>query len=146
MLKYILASIIIICLCVLNFIKNKVSINKYYIIRAILIILFLEFTIFNINSYRTDFGNLKYMQFSEGYISNINNRTTDNTQYISIENLNSKVKSIYIELEGLEENQIVDYDIYYSDNSTSNRYLATKNYFQDVEKTKYTCISLSRKL
>ena len=79
-------------------------------------------------------------------MSEIINYSLENSQYISIENLNFKVKSIYLEMDGLEKNQVVDYDIYYSDNSTSNRYLATKNYFQDVEKTKYTCISLSRKL
>ena len=54
-----------------------------------------------------------------------------------------KVKSIYIRLENLEENQVVDYDIYYADESTSNRYLASKNYFQDLEKTKYATIALS---
>lgn len=72
--------------------------------------------------------------------------TTDNTQYIFIENINAKVKSIYLELENLEEYQSVDYDIFYSDKSTSNRYLASKNYCQDVEKTKYSCIALSRRL
>lgn len=46
-------------------------------------------------------------------------------------------------MNGLNDNQVVDYDIFYSDESTSKRFLASNNYFEDVSKTKYSVISLS---
>ena len=146
MLKYIFAAIITTLLFVVNILRDKLSKDTLFILRTVFIILLLEVTIFNINSYRTDFGNLEYMQLVKDEISEITNYTTDNTQYVSIENIDKKVKSVYIELDNLEKNQIVEYDLYYSDRSTSNRYLASKSYFQDVEKTKYSTISLSRRL
>lgn len=146
MLKYILATIIVIALFVVVVIKEKISKNVEFILKTVLIVCFLEVTVFNINSYRTDFGNLKYMEIPSKIISQRINNTIEKSQYISIENIDAKVKSIYLELENLEEKQVVDYDIYYSDSSTSNRYLASKSYCQDVEKTKYSTISLSRRL
>lgn len=145
MLKYLFAIFIIILLIVVNILKNKITKNKLFILKTILIVLFLEVTVFNINAYRTDFGNLNYMVFAGEDLTNKITITTDNTQYISIENIDSKVKSIYLELDNIED-KVIDYDIFYSDESTSNRYLASKNYCEDVEKTKYSCISLSRKL
>lgn len=143
MLKYLLTAAIIILLIVANILKNKLSKNKLFIFRTILIVLLLETTVFNINSYRTDLGSFKIKQFAGKELQEIVSNTLDGTQYISIENLDMKVKSIYLELDGLEEKQVVGYDIFYSDASTSNRYLASKEYFQDVEKTKYSTISLS---
>ena len=130
----------------MSILKNKLSKRSLFIVKTILMVLLLEITIFNINAYRTRFGKWKYMQFSESELEEITDKTLGSKQYISIDNLNIKVKSIYLKLDGLEENQVVDYDIYYSDQSTSNRYLASKNYFEDVEKTKYSVVSLSRKL
>lgn len=138
MLKYILAAFLILVLCVLNKVKNK---SYFFILKTIVIVCFLEVTIFNINSYRTDFGNLKYIEFLNDEIKP--NILQDGSQYVSLENLNTKVKSIYLKLKNVEKNQIIDYDIYYSDRSTSNRYLASKNYCEYVEKTKYSVISLS---
>ena len=130
----------------MSILKNKLSKRSLFIVKTILMVLLLEITIFNINAYRTRFGKWKYMQFSESELEEITDKTLGSKQYISIDNLNIKVKSIYLKLDGLEENQVVDYDIYYSDQSTSNRYLASKSYFEDVEKTKYSVVSLSRKL
>ena len=147
MLKYLLAIAIILLFIILkniNKLKNKTGI--LFILKTILIVSFLEVTVFNINSYRTDFGKTKYMNFYGNELSKKIEETTDETQYISLDNLNTKVKSIYLELSDLEENQVIDYDVFYSDKSTSNRYLASKNYCQDVDKTKYFVISLSRKL
>ena len=147
MLKYFLTITIILLFIILRNIKKiKSNTDISFILKTVLIVLFLEVTVFNINSYRTDFGSIKYMRFYGNELSEKIEERTDDTQYISLDNLNTKVKSIYLELSGLEKNQVVDYDIFYSDKGTSNRYLASKNYCQDVDKTKYSAISLSRKL
>lgn len=63
MLKYLLAAIIVFIFLIINIFKNKISKNKLFIFKTVLIVLFLEVTIFNINSYRTDFGNTKILGF-----------------------------------------------------------------------------------
>ena len=146
MLKYLFAAIIIIVLVIVNVLRNKISKDTLFVLKTVLIVILLEVTVFNINSYRTDLGNLKYTEFTGDELKEITLNTLEDTKYVSIENLNTKVKSIYLELSNLEENQVIDYDITYADESTSNRYLASKNYCQDVEKTKYSTISLSRRL
>ncbi len=146
MLKYFFVAIIVTLLFVAKIFKNKLSKNKFFILKAVLIVLLIEVTIFNINSYRTDFGNLKVLGVFGDELEEKINITNDNTQYIYLSNLDTKVKSIYVELEGLEEDETVDYDIFYSDESTSDRYLASKTYCEGVEKTKYSVISLSRKM
>ena len=146
MLKYFLAAILLILLFLVNVIKDKVNKNILFILKTILIVLFLEVTVFNINSYRTDFGKQKYIDFYGNDLEKRISLTTDETQYIFLDNLNTKVKSIYLELGKLEDDEIVDYDIFYSDRSTSMRYLASKTYCQDVDKTKYSVVSLSRRL
>jgi len=88
-------------------------------------------------------GNYEYKEFSKIDLEDSIIHLTNGTQYVSIDNLNIKVKSIYIELSGIEENEIVEYDLFYSDDSTTTRYLASKDYCQDVEKTKYSTVSLS---
>lgn len=146
MLKYFFSAILLILLFSINVMKDKINKNVLFILKTILIVLFLEVTVFNINSYRTDFGNLKNIDFYGNDLQDKVNLTTDETQYIFLDNLNTKVKSIYLELGKLEDDEIVDYDIFYSDRSTSMRYLASKTYCQDVDKTKYCVISLSRRL
>ena len=146
MLKYFLAAILLILLFLVNVIKDKVNKNILFILKTILIVLFLEVTVFNINSYRTDFGKQKYIDFYGNDLEKRISLTTDETQYIFLDNLNTKVKSIYLELGKLEDDEIVDYDIFYSDRSTSMKYLASKTYCQDVDKTKYSVVSLSRRL
>ena len=146
MLKYSLIAILISALVVMHVLKNKLSNHNLFIFKTILIIALLEVTVFNINAYRADFGNGKYLQFSGDDLTKITSMTLENTQYISIDELHTKVKSIYLQLDGLEQNQVVDYDIYYADQSTSKRYLASKNYCESVKKTKYSVVSLSRRL
>lgn len=146
MLKYLLVAIIITLLLVVKIFKNKISKNIFSILKISLIVLLLETTLFNINSYRLDFLKSKPTGFFEKALSSRTSLTTGNTQYIYLDDLNCKVKSIYLELEGLEEDEVVNYDIFYSDASTSDRYLATKTYCQTVENTKYTVVSLSRRL
>lgn len=145
MLKYFLAILIFLAIIVVICIKNKISKRLYFIIKIALIVVLLEATIFNINSYRTDFGKLEYQSFVSSELSEHIQINQDGSQYVYFSDLNSKVKTVYIELSGLDENEVVDYDIIYSDNSTSDRYLATKTYCQEVEKTKYVNCSFSRK-
>ena len=147
MLKYFLAILIILALFVVKYMKEKLSKDVFFILKTILIVLFVEVTVFNINSYRTDFGNLKCLNFYGNDLNENVIQKSNNSQYISLKDLNTEVKSIYLELKGLEEKEVVDYEIFYSDNTTSeSRFLATKTYCQDVDKTKYSVISLSRKL
>jgi len=146
MLKYCLIAILTSLLVIIHILKNKLSNHNIFIMKMIVVIALLEVTLFNINTYRADLGNGKYLQFSREDLTKITSMTLENTQYISMDNLNTKVKTIYLKLEGLEENQVIDYDIYYADQSTSKRYLASKNYCEEVEKTKYAVISLSRRL
>lgn len=146
MLKYFFSAILLILLFLVNVIKDKVNKNILFILKTILIVLFLEVTVFNINSYRTDFGKQKYIDFYGDDLQNNISLTNNETQYIFLDNIDAKVKSIYLELDKLEDDEIVDYDIFYSDRSTSMRYLASKTYCQDVDKTKYCVISLSRRL
>ena len=146
MLKYLLALIIVFTFAFLKIGKPKFSRGILFTLKTILIVLFLEVTVFNINSYRTDFGKTKIISYYGEDLENRISKTNDNTLYINLNNLNTKIKSIYVELSDLKEKQVVDYDIFYSDESTSTRFLATKNYCDDVEKTKYSVISLSRGL
>ena len=146
MLKYFLAIFVVFFLLLLNIFENKFSKKILFTLKSILTVLLFEITIFNINSYRVDLGNFKYTSFSGKNLTKRIENTFEGDQYISIEDLNMKVKSIYIKIDKLDEDKIINYDIYYSDDSTSNRYLASKEYCQGVEKTKYSTISLSRKL
>ena len=146
MLKYLLTALIITLIVIANLIKNKISKNKFFILKTILIVLFLEVTVFNINSYRTDFVDTKILGTFGDKLQEKTNLTTNGTQYIYLGDIQEKVSSIYLELDGLEEDETVEYDIFYSDESTSDRYLASKTYCENVEKTKYSVISLSRKM
>ena len=95
MLKYLLAIAIILLFIILksiNKLKNKVGI--LFILKTILIVLFLEVTVFNINSYRTDLGKLKYIDFYGDELNQRIEERTDGSRYINLDNLNTKIKSI----------------------------------------------------
>ena len=144
MLKYLIAVVLLIVLLILEFFKSKISKKIIYFLKPILIVILLEVTIFNINSYRTDLGNLKYIELNKQDIEKNIQITDEDTQCLVIDNIDLKIKSIYLKLDNLAKNQVVDYNIYYSDESTSTRFLSTKSYCQDVEKTKYSVVSFSR--
>ena len=61
-----------------------------------------------------------------------------------LDNLDCRVNSIYIKLENESDRKNVNYDIFYSDETTVSRYLASKTYNENVDKTKYSSIELSR--
>ena len=99
MLKYLFALIIILILLYMKFAKPAISSGILFVLKTILIVLFLEVTIFNINSYRTDFGKTKLIGYYGEELKQKITKTDDNTFYINLDNLNTKVKSIYLELE-----------------------------------------------
>lgn len=144
MIKYIFIIILILLFILINYFKNKISKDFLFISKTIIIVLFIETTIFNINSYRTDFGKLDFIKYDSQKIYENKDENVEGSQYFTFKNLDKKIKSIYINFDELEENQVIDYDIFYSDKSTINRYLASKSYCDDVDKTKFSSIYLSR--
>ena len=127
-----------------RFLEEKLKIGKWakFIIISTLIVLLLEVTLFNIKFYRTIFNkNEEKIYLSQDFES-----LHENGCYIVyLTELNTEVKSIFIEMEGCDSNKTIDYDIFYSDETSNNRFLATKSYDADVENTKYTTMELSRK-
>lgn len=67
---------------------------------------------------------------------------TGNT-LISLPNLKFKVKTIFFELENLEQSETLDYEIFYSDDTTIGRSLCFRTYNDFVPKTKYVATFLS---
>lgn len=124
-----------------NVLKNDIS----FVIKAILIILLLELTIFNINSYKIDFSNTQEFVYKNNVLSKITYLVTDGTQEVCLKDINSEVKTIFIELNNIKSKDTVEYEIYYGDDTTNCSFLATKIYNDEVSKTKYSAISLSRK-
>lgn len=106
---------------------------KKKIIISILIAIFLELTIFNIKSYRI-LSNRKELTYSFNNVQ----------EEIEINNINEDIKTIFVDIDGIED-KTLDYTINYSDETTKNRTLCTKTYYDGNEKTKYTAIFLSGK-
>lgn len=113
--------------------KDKISEKVASILKIIIISLFIEFTIFNIKSYRFLFDfDKKEATYTQDQIE-IN---SDKTDY-SLKNL-EKVKTIYIETNG---NDKIEYNIKYTDAAVSNNYLSPKKYIEELEPSKYTAVS-----
>ena len=113
--------------------KDKISEKVANILKIIIISLFIEFTIFNIKSYRFLFDfDKKEATYTQDQIE-VNK---DKTDYI-LKNL-EKVKTIYIETNG---NDKIEYNIKYTDAAVSNNYLSPKKYIEEFEPSKYTAVS-----
>jgi len=143
-MKYILIAFLIIVLFIISVLKKKevLTKNKAFVLKSAIIIFILECSIFNIHSYVMDFSKAQKQEYSDDKLENCINVLDDGTQFFLVDNLDSKVDTIYLEVEGLEENNLVDYDIGYSDDTTEGRTLARKTYCDDVQKTKYTTVHL----
>ena len=101
--------------------------------KIIIISLFIEFTIFNIKSYRFLFDfDKKEATYTQDQIE-VNK---DKTDYI-LKNL-EKVKTIYIET---NNNDKTEYNIKNTDAAVSNNYLSPKKYIEEFEPSKYTAVS-----
>ena len=141
-MKYFGILIILISYIVIYLLNKKEKINNKYatFFKSILIAIFLEFTIFNINSYRLDFSKNQSYTYSAEEIKN--NTTNDQSGYstVVLDNLDLDVKTIKVEF-NLE--RAIQYQICYSDNTTQGRYLPAKDYLKSVESSQYTATYFS---
>ena len=154
MSKYFIAGICLVFLVIIGRVCKKKEIRgwKVFLLKTFLWVLFLEVTVFNINSYRMDFSNSQEMIFDKEKLKSRISIDTDGNQEINLDNLNCKVDSIYIKLNNTktqieygELDKNVNYEIYYSDETTVFRYLTSKVYNDTINKTKYSSVQLSRK-
>lgn len=112
---------------------------KKQLLIILLIVLILECTLFNVNSYRVLSNNSKREYTKDDFktFSNTNNET-----YIEIENINTQIKTIHIELDTILED--VDYQVSYTDETSSGlRDLPRKRYLPEYENSKYMPLYLS---
>jgi len=114
-MKYILIAFLIIVLFIISVLKKKevLTKNKAFVLKSAIIIFILECSIFNIHSYVMDFSKAQKQEYSDDKLENCINVLDDVTQFFLVDNLDSKVDTIYLEVEGLEENNLVDYDMVY---------------------------------
>ena len=108
------------------------SSKKFYLI-TIIVLIVLELTLFNINSYRVLFDD--NTQDTYDFINMVYD--------VNIENINSEVKTIYVDFVLKDYTNTLDYSIAYSDSTTKSRTLPLKTYFSSNERTKYTAVYLS---
>lgn len=144
-MKFAISAILIVLIVIIQILRKKEKLNnkKSTIFSIVLIVLFLEFTIFNINSYRMNFSKAPSLEYERENLNEIASVSTDGYILISLTDLNLDVKTIYLELENMEEIDVVDYEIFYSDDTTIGRALGSKTYNDFVPKTKYSSIYLS---
>ena len=100
---------------------------KKKLLIILLIVVMLELTLFNVNSYRVLSSNSK-IEYAKENLEAIN--TAEDEIYIEIDNINTEVKTIHLELNTLEN---VDYQVFYTD--------ATSSKLKDLPKKKYIMTS-----
>jgi hypothetical protein len=110
--------------------------KKLFII--LLIVIILELTLFNINSYRVLNNNSKKEFTEEDFIYS---EDDEYRTYIEIDNINTEVKTVHIELD-IEYN--VKYRVLYADETSSNlKGMPQKEYVIENENSKYIPCYLS---
>ena len=146
-MKYIFIILILalyICLHIL-YKNNKIKKNLSIILKALLIAVFLEITIFNIKAYRLDFSKAQEISFSEEEIEDVQEENNAFSK-VNLENLDTEIKTIYVKFKNLNPNDYIEYQISYSDETTKERNLPKKEYFEKVEESQYTAVYLSGKV
>ena len=147
MLHVIILILAIICLIAtyVMFRDNKNKKNKTIvdITRTILIILILELSIFNINSYRLMFGEFEYIKYNveeldlkDGLEQKDGEYITSKeiTQNIEINNINKEIGTIKL---NIDTNRPIEYKIYYTDKTSANyRELPSKTLVNQIENSK----------
>lgn len=146
-MKYIFIILILalyICLHIL-YKNNKIKKNLSIILKALLIAVFLEITIFNIKAYRLDFSKAQEISFSEEELEDMQ---VENNVFskVNLENLDTEIKTIYVKFKNFNPNEYIEYQISYSDETTKERNLPKKEYFEKVEESQYTAVYLSGKV
>lgn len=113
---------------------------KRKLLLILLIVVILEATLFNINSYRI-FNNKNMQEFVKKdfeYVKEYEDQT-----FIKISNINSEIKTIHIELNTKEN---VEYQVLYTDETSSSfKELPSKIYIDSYENSKYLPCYLSGK-
>ena len=146
-MKYIFIILILalyICLHIL-YKNNKIKKNLSIILKALLIAVFLEITIFNIKAYRLDFSKAQEISFSEEEIEDVQEENNAFSK-VNLENLDTEIKTIYVKFKNLNPNEYIEYQISYSDETTKERNLPKKEYFEKIEESQYTAVYLSGKV
>lgn len=129
MLKYIFAALVLIGLVIISllFKKEKISKVTYKVLNGIFIVLFLEATIFNINSYRMDFGtyDTKVLNFSDSELTlgDGSEKIKESLYYFSGEgsgvfifnDINTKITTMKFEIPTSDTYEI---NIYYTDEAS----------------------------
>jgi hypothetical protein len=110
--------------------------KKLFII--LLIVVILELTLFNINSYRVLNNNSKKEFTAKDFTYD---ETQEDVTYIEIDNINTEVKTVHIEL-GITGNVI--YRVLYADETSSSlKEMPQKEYVSEYENSKYIPCYLS---
>lgn len=114
--------------------------KKNFII-IFIFVLILEIFVFNFQSYRILTTKNK-VEFQKENFSVYEKK--DGYVYVELDDIFLEIKTLHIMLENV--NNITSYEVFYTDATTSEfKYLAEKNYINDVEKTKYLNTFLSGK-
>ena len=146
-MKYIFIILILalyICLHIL-YKNNKIKKNLSIILKALLIAVFLEITIFNIKAYRLDFSKAQEISFFEEEIEDMQVENNGFSK-VNLENIDTEIKTIYVKFKNLNPNDYIEYQISYSDETTKERNLPKKEYFEKIEESQYTAVYLSGKV
>ena len=144
-MKFAISIILLLSFVIIQILKKKeiISVKKATYFSIFLIVLFLEFTLFNINSYRMEFSKLLKKEYVNENLEQVVSKTDEGHLLITLENLNLEVKTLYIELENMEKSETIDYEVFYRDSTTLGRSLITKTYNDFVPKTKYIATHFS---
>ena len=147
MVYVIILMLAIICLfatyVIFNKNENRKSKTIIDITRAILIILILELSIFNMNSYRLIFGNFENVRYA---VQNLNLEdgleqkdgkyitTKEITKKIELDDINKEVGTVKL---NIDTNRPIEYKIYYTDTTSANyRDLPSKTLVNELENSK----------
>ena len=112
---------------------------KKVLLKILAITLICELLIFNFNSYRV-LSNKNKKEFSGSHIKYVETND-ENLTYIQIENINTEIKTVHVEL---KNDEIVNYEFIYSDETTSGFFgTPVKTYVYSLENSKYIPCYLS---
>lgn len=153
MMGVMLATISISFLLVIYWKKKHIPKNTYYIIKIIGVIILLEGTVFNVNSYRTFFKDYTKKSYAfNGFASeNIEHNqetnvyTCNKTDWYELElnNINTELATMYIDIEPTQK-KIIKYVVGYTDATSGNyRSLEARNIVSNNERSKYSTYYLS---
>lgn len=111
---------------------------KKVLLKILLIVIILEVSIFNFNSYRV-LSNKDKKEFSKKDITYL--QTEEGVTFVKISNVNSEIKTLHIELNNAD---VVNYEFLYTD-ETSSMLTGTpvKTYVETLENSKYMPCYLS---